>query len=484
MKKYLQIFLPFLSILISVMFLLIVFTSIKPVNAFAETYDILLNELKPVKLSAGEVKSFYFTSNDNRYYVIETTGYYGTKLRVSNLQNGEVVDTVSGIGDNARIYFRAEATKQIKIDVKFYNSSYSGSTTLQVRRQTISMFGYVDKNNNSTISDLATPYNKFNSIFNAIKYENVSANFALSNDERGITALNSEVLFFSGHGNEDGSGVAFYNNGSYAGSISNNMSINMDRTKVAMWSACCSASDNNSMNMSIAEASVRVAGAKSAVGFKKTVSFSSAKTFTNKFFTKLAEGSSVNNAAKKGAASIIWAWDNVKKYSVFGRGEITVTSVTKDSSTMFSLNKNNLSDYFKLQRDLSEGYLETELSQNEFRYYEIINGYESSNYIDVLKENNKIIDSEDHRNEYTQVLEINSDYLNFSAAESINLEISRYNLMQENDEHIVYYNFDGVMTPIKITFCTYVDKSGNNLLEAECINLYNGEKVNYSDIIF
>lgn len=482
MNKSVKKFLPILSILLMAVVLFAVFSTTTPLKAYADTDIIKLNELKTVNLSAGEVKTYYYTPTDNKYYVVETTGYYGTKLKVSNLRNGEVIDSVSGIGDNARIYFQAEASKQVKIDIKFYNSSYTGNTVLQIRQQTISMFGYIDDEGNSTLSDLKTPYSKFSSIYNAVKYENVSAAQALSTDSRGLPAINSEVVFFSGHGYNDGSGVIFYNNGIASGDIENNSSFKMDRTKVVMWSACCSASDDNSMNMSIAEASVRCGGAKSAVGFNKTVSFSSARTFTNKFFTKLAEGSSVYNAAKKGASAIIWAWDKAKKYSVFGRGEINVTDVTENVGIAFSLNKSELKNCQNLQEEITTNYCETSVGDNEYRYYEMINGYESSNYIDVIKENGNITGYEDFRTGYKTVLDINENYLNLSAVEKVSIDSLKYRLLQENDEHIIYYNFEGVMTPIKITFCTYIDDKGSCISEADCINLYNGERIDYSSI--
>ncbi len=134
------------------------------------------------------------------------------------------------------------------------------------------MFAYDDNKGNSTISDLNTLYEKLKSMFEVIKHENKSSSDALSLDDRDLSKINSEIMFFSGHGyknspTEKGFGVAFK-----TGGITTNTTINMDRTKVAMWSACYSANSTNSKNLSIAEYAVKN-GAKASVCFTESIFF-------------------------------------------------------------------------------------------------------------------------------------------------------------------------------------------------------------------
>lgn len=294
--------------------------------------NININIKYNVFLQPGEISYFTYTPDGDYYYVVETYGHSDTKLQVTNTYCGTIIDDNSGSEFNAKIEFRGIKDKPIYISTKFNNPNISGTYTLQLRKQRASMFAYEDSNGNSTIDDLNTPYSKLNPMFETIKYVNTSASDALTNDERSLAKINSEIMYFTGHGyktdqNNKGYGVAFK-----TGGITTSKSINMDRTKVAMWAACYSANSTNSKKLSIAEYSVNK-GAKSAVGFTETVSFSSSRTFTNRFFTKLSEGATVKEAASYGASGLVWPWDNGKKYVIFGDENVRITDSTNSIST-------------------------------------------------------------------------------------------------------------------------------------------------------
>lgn len=296
---------------------IIMFCIIFGINTFvasAETAVLSLNEKRAVTINANEVKTFYFTPDSNQHYVVETFGDLDTKLRISNIPDGEIINDDYRGNRNASIWFKAERNREIKIEIKAYGKNY-GSTTLQVRKQRFSMFAYVDVDGNSTKKDLNTPFDKFCNLYDAIKYEDVTAYYARENDERNLSRLNSEIVFFSGHGykndeNNKGFGISLHSNGAKTG-LNTSPPLNFDKTKVAMWSACYSANSTNSKNLSFAEYTV-YCGARSAVGFLKSVTFSSARKFTNKFFTVLADGATVAEAASKGKGAIIWHRDNAK----------------------------------------------------------------------------------------------------------------------------------------------------------------------------
>lgn len=117
------------------------------------------------------------------------------------------------------------------------------------------------------------------------------------------------------------------------------------------------------------------------------------------------------------------------------------------------------------------------------KYENCPNGYESNNYIDITKENGKIVSCVDNRSDYTEILEINENYLTMGIAQSTMVGGEKYTLKRENDEHIVYYNFSGIMTPVKISCATYLNSNYESIIEYDCLNLFNGEKINYSELV-
>lgn len=278
-----------------------------------------------VYLEGVEVKTYYFTPNSDGYFVAETTGNLDTRLKISSSSGLFIINDDGGINNNSRIYFKAEKGVQITIDVRLYedyssDDASSGYIELQLRKQRFSMFSYVDANGNNLIENLEKPNNLFKNLFECSKYQNEHASIANSFDSTNISVVNSEIMFFYGHGYSDGHGVVFYDHSVNRGSWTLDSFINLNRIRVAVWAACDSANSSNSRNISFAENSVINWGASSAVGFEKTVSISSASKFTDKFFEKLASGATVDESAKAGAGAVFWAWDAVKSYKVFGYG--------------------------------------------------------------------------------------------------------------------------------------------------------------------
>lgn len=437
---------------------------------------VYLNMKNDVSLSAGEIRYFTYTPESDFYFVVETDGSFDTKIQVSNTYSGTIIDGYSGTGLNAKVEFRGVQGQLIYIATKLYNSNISGNYSIQLRKQRISMFAYEDSEGNSTIPDLNTPYTKFSPMFEAIKYENKSASDALATDDRDLAKINSEIMFFSGHGyknspSEKGFGVAFK-----SGGITTSTTINLDRTKVAMWSACYSANATNSKNLSIAEYSINK-GAKSAVGFTESVSFSSSKTFTNRFFTKLSEGSTVKEAASHGASGLIWPWDNAKKYVIFGNESVRVTDSTTSISA-FNLRPINTN----ILVELSDDVVVVDMDENSKRYYEQINGVLSNSFVDITyDESNNIVDLKDYRKNLNNFNPINNTFMNQNLSSTISVDGSVYQLDEELSRNVVYVSLNNVMSPIEIITGNYIN-DGIIVEETSCINLTNGKKIDYSEI--
>lgn len=442
-----------------------------------EPYNLLnLNVKYDVSISAGDIRYFMYTPESDAYFVVETYGSLDTKLHISNTYSGEISDDDSGEGLNARVEFRGVKGKTIYIATKLYSRNLSGNYLIQLRRQRASLFAYNDRKGNTTIPDLNTPSSKLSPMFETVRYENKSASDALSKDERDLTKINSEIMFFSGHGyknsdTEKGFGVVFKN-----GDITTSTSVNMDRTKVAVWAACYSANSTNSKKISIAEYSV-TKGAKSAIGFTESVSFSSSRTFTDRFFSKLSEGSTIKEAASYGSSGLVWPWDSAKKYVIFGDDSIRITDTTTSTSS-FALRSVNANILTELDNNV---YI-IDIDQNSKRYYEKINDILTNSFVDITYDkDSNIIDVKDYRKDLSRVGLINGSMASQSLLPNILIDGAIYQLDDELSRNIVYIDLNNVMTPVIIIVGTYIN-DGITIEYTRCINLTNGQELEYSEI--
>lgn len=96
--------------------------------------------------------------------------------------------------------------------------------------------------------------------------------------------------------------------------------------------------------------------------------------------------------------------------------------------------------------------------------------------------NGRIVDFDDRRKTFESVLEINGDYLNKGCAENVCAGGTVYSIKTKQEEHIVYCNFNGIMTPVKVSFANYIDEHGVEIYKADCINLNNGDSIDYEEI--
>ena len=80
----------FLSV-IAIIFLFVILSP-KSFAAYAQADTLKLNEDKRVKLQAGETLTFYHTPDASMHYIVETTGKNATRLKVSNIPSGEIIN--------------------------------------------------------------------------------------------------------------------------------------------------------------------------------------------------------------------------------------------------------------------------------------------------------------------------------------------------------------------------------------------------------
>lgn len=300
-------------------------------------------------------------------------------------------------------------------------------------------------------------------------FQNTSETTLNGDDYTGLNRLNKEILFWSGHGNEGFVSVVNYNlTKTYL--FSSELPY-MGNVKLAVWATCYSSSGNSSM----AEVSVDN-GARASIGWPDTTTVGSSRTFTNHLFIRLNDGYSISDSASYASSKIIWPWDNVKDYELFGTTTGTIYSSVN--------NKQNTTSYVPLYsypdppwyyNTIPNTLLDTSLIENVnsvdldvykdnlhyedneedvFRHYTIINGILTTNFTDRTESgrvvNNHItkFDLEDIDFELFTSFD-HSNYIDYNSYFGYNVS--------ENSSHNAIINLKGVTIPVRIVYLDFVD---------------------------
>lgn len=429
--------------------------------------DITLNEKTLVHLAAGQTKTFEITIPDNKYYAVETMQFgsfvLDTYLTVSNLSTGNAYDDNSGEGAYSFICFNNQGGRNLTISVRLRDSSASGSFYLQIRRQKAVFYGFQYSDIN-TIQDLTVPYNVFCNLYNSHTYANKDASHFLEIDERGCNRCNSEIMFFAGHGSEDGGHISFNNKVKFELS---GLNKNMSNVRFAVWAACCTASTDNSYNTSFVDRAVSN-GAKSSLGFPDPIGDKSARTFTNYLFQKLSEGYTVGDAASYAASKLIWSWDAVKNYRIAGSSSITLTTPNYTKNSLAPSQNSTQENYYNLINN--NEYVAFD-NGDTIRYYLTINGIISNQFVDVAKAG------------VSQQAFVAQNY-NVSDNITVLPTLCEYDTTSTSTEekHIVYIVENNIATPVLISYVTVTEENGDTYLDVICRNLSNGEYIDYEEI--
>lgn len=435
---------------------------------------LLLNMKYPENISAGETKEYTCYIPDSLNYVVETRGELDTYLIVEGLSTGTVENDNSGVGNNASIGFKGE-NKWITIKLRCKNSADFGTTEIQIRKQQASLFGFdYGTNDINTTSDLNEPYNNLRTMYDTRRFcegTESSPSYMLSNDARGYPRLDSEIVFFSGHGKE---GLISLPNGRL---YSYNL-CSMENTKIAVWSACHSSLASATAD-SILTASIK-AGAKAGVGWPDKIPVSSARKFTNKLFSELVGGSTLQNACITAASEISLAIDPILNWKIEGNRQITIS---KEIPNKLS---NSLETAVKINA-FNERYTETDDWQvfefeNETRAYKTIDGHITNDFYIIKKnDNNKITDVK-HSGIFVDNMQILPIITIGEKADTTTLIDDRNIVLVGTTTYIIYWAVEGTIIPIEINYCEYVDNFECYFLDAICTNLNTGETIAYESI--
>lgn len=466
---------------ISIFFLLLILLtfslfSMTSLPIYAST-TLSLNTKLPVIINKGEIIPFTFSIPDTNYYVVETRGELDTFLSVEGLSGGTRYDDNSGVSSNACIGFTGEI-KTITIYLSCTYSSHYGNTNIQIRKQQAVLYGF-DYGDINTKPDLDTPYSVLKDNYDTYKFtDNSIHNLHLNYyDSRSYQRLNSEIVFFSGHGigtksGSKGNGISFPSgdyNVSYIG--------DMENVKIAVWSACYSSNTSNPYNNSMSQRSVQ-AGSSSAIGWPEVILVSSARTFTNRLFNKLADGSNISDAAIYARNGIIWPWDAVRNYSLAGSTTTTIAS-TKIYKTGLGTNQYDINE-FELRFNLYNDWYIHNNNDGSMRIYKTINGCLTNDYYDINIKGNKVVDVQHSGimlNNQT-ILERKDFYRNIPSSLIKNNIL--FNNLVDVENHYVYYIVNDKAIPIEIKYCHYEKDEGLTFLEPVCTNLYDNSNIDYS----
>ncbi len=425
----------------------------------------------------GYSNNIQFKIPDNKYYIVETFGNLNTTLTIENLSCGTIIDYDSGEDNNAMLGFQGEQGAIINIIINPNTNTFLTSCQLQIRRQQAVLYGfdYIDYNGNrlNTTTDLNTPYNELCNIYQTNKFINEEVTHIMAEDERGIPRLNSEIMFFSGHG-------SFFHV-EFPNSILTESSIPELNCKLAYWSSCNSAQIDN-ISQNLVDKSI-IMGALCSIGYTTSVDTYSSRIFSNKFFQKLADGYTITAAAQSAKNALFWPFNSARNYRIAGDGSITITTPNPVPKSASMLNKTLVNEFNDLIKH--EKLYAYALENNLIRYFRTIDGYLTNECYDVVYDDKNNVCEISHRGlniDNVEVLE--KRRFDTAISDSIQKDDTVFYNLKEVKTHIIYYNFGKYITPVEINYCDYYSPKYQSFYQdVICINLATGEYIDYRDIV-
>ncbi|MBN2605319.1 MAG: hypothetical protein JXR62_05835 [Bacilli bacterium] len=492
------------------MFLTLVFSP-KPVSAHTELYScysstctLSLNYLYETSISsAGETDTFKFTPSTSGYYVIETYGildtymsrYLSPYLTLTNDDGGERL--------NSNMGFSATSGQQYTFNIKAFSSSATGLYYIQVRRQTASIMtfdygpGEID-----TTNDAVYPISQLTSMgYIALDFQNSSETTLKDHDFTGIDRFNKEIIMFSGHG---GPGYAQVSNYLFDTSTLYSTELPyMGNVKLAIWATCHSANESGTLNSTSKQSVLN--GARSSIGWPDTTTTISSAVFTSNLFFKLNQGYTIDAAASYASSQVIFPWDNVKDYIVYGDGNTTISSsvnnkqnsvsyiplynddpfwmINYSNPITFSSNDNSMKISENIASiDLGVKFNEMQVTRN----YMMIEGYLTNVYYDTIDNGSiEVNRSFNQLNDYELVgnksISKNDFEINY---QKLSGNFVNYQIFSV-EEHKVFIKDSDHLKFVKIAYVTFYNSMNNTWVsEAYAYDIITGEELTYFEIGF
>jgi len=452
-------------------------------------------------LKAGQVDTYYFTPSYSGMFTIETFGStdtYGTVTGHSGYPSGALTNDDDGEDHNFAIGFLRNAGGKVTIKVRHFNaSSGTGSYTIQVRdqRAQIYTFNYPGLLALNTTGDATIPASWLSSMgYSVGNHKNKAASHVDGIIATTFRRLNSEVVFFAGHGDagllafNDGTNYSYlYDNSAAFTSISPSPRKKpMGNTKVAVWASCYSATDPDGADsrLSLTDRAVSSAvGARSAIGWNLSLNDIAARAFTNQLFLEFGHTMTVSAAAQSAANSLTWPFDNAKKYVLKGSLNTLVaySTVTPKGVASTSVSQEEFDADMK-----NFDYVAYELYGDGTRYYKTINGLLTNDYYDVFDNGggNIITKSKNTFSQKDVSLTIQQQLVEstYHAEKSVVANGISFGELIKSDDHTVYVKIKEQIIPIKIIYADYESDSKISYQKVTCINLLDNSLIDYEDI--
>lgn len=468
---------------------------------YNNTRSILkLDAVYQVDIPAGKGFILEYDIVFSGYYTAETFTYGNSTVDTYITVMGplfEVSDDDSGNGLNAAAGFYAPSNTKIQVFLSGATSTASGKTLIQLRRQRANLYTFDYGNGDiNTTQDATIPRNKLNSYYATSSNINKLTSHPFESDSTQLPRMMSEIFFTSGHGpvwvDEAGNIVGY---GGAAKFMDDNIRISdiplgiMQNTKLAVWSNCYSANSNNHWGKSLVKHAVD-SGAASAIGFVDTVLVTSATQFTDIFFTDLANGSTINQAAQAASNSFTWGWDKAKDYKVEGNGNYVIFNYKVKPKQASTIDVKLLNDFMQNQRKYK--YETIDLEGNAKRFYKIIGDVITNDFYDVFyNESGEIISIYKSKNEINQD-SVDLNYLNRKPKIGIEIpsiiHVNGLNYFENSiDKHNVLINHKNRTKLVEISYVDYLSESiddniANIISKVYCFDLSTGEEIEYSEI--
>lgn len=457
-------------------------------NIFSKSNSINLNLVYSVSLNPGYIVSATFTPSASGLYYFETlrnptASQVDTVMQILGSNNTVVAsDDNSGENSYSAIGIRLTAGAPVTLRISLKNTSTTSSFYFQVRRQKASIFTYDYGDGVNTIPDAnAAKIYSDRMGYLANSYINNVAPFNM--DQSNIyNKLNSEILFFSGHGSPGSVYLKDSPNSSNLYRLDSNQLGSLKNTKVALWATCYSASSGS--QTSVAQTSYRK-GASVSIGWTDLTYVRSSKVFTDKFFEILSQGYSVNESMAAALTQFTLPYENLQKYAIFGDSSIKIASPAIKPKSIFRVSdelKNEFDDFL----ENSEYYVET-LTNDIDRYYKVFDGFLSSDFYDVFKDSSgnilnvrksqdSILDS-DAENLLSNTSTMLSPFTFTAPKTEINTEaklVNKCNYLTVLNE---------ILTPVHIEYYVITNQEyGYEYMEVICTNMSDGSSIDYLDI--
>ena len=453
---------------------------------------ILNSELNNV-LQVGSNDVYVFSPLVSGTYVVQTFGNADTlgllnisgDIGIGNNTSGVRSDTSDGggSGDNFKIIFYAYEGEEVEIKVQRGSQSGNiGNYSIKVHRAIaqiysfdVSYAGYpaIDTTIYSNIPIDALSYYGYDVKNN----ENVSYQHILQNGNTGFQRINSEIVYFAGHGD-----TSLDKNFLIFNSVSSILHYDtmyeqvgsMEGVKIAVWANCFSSRKDTENDTSIAKLAYDK-GAEVSIGWYFGISSYYAGRWTNDFFAFLKTNHTVSQAITYANSRLEDPNSEViNKMAIYGNRGVKIIPTTCPYQAN---SRNNVTDTLPQIKD--GNYKEYNYNYGGKRYVRLINNTITNDFYQVdengyaIKSENTFTDSEirelesryNEKNIYSQnSLSELKDSLN------INIDVSTVDEDQE-----IYYKNNGKIYHLRAIKTKkqnwYIDLSTGKICEDE-INFY------------